>query len=137
MQLISTFGSVEISTFFSVIEMYIKISEMSNFWLSVLSGSISNVHTCVKVYTSCQFVTFFTKCTMLLHIRSTNIVKPFVSGQREIQWTQVGQTRRKRRIRKCFKCFKRSLVNASIVVTSVTKQRSALRLLAFRNERGS
>ena len=36
MQLISTFSFLEILTFFSVIEMYIKMSEISNFWLSAL-----------------------------------------------------------------------------------------------------
>ena len=40
MQLISTFSFVEILTSFSVIEMYIKMSEISNFSLSV---SISQV----------------------------------------------------------------------------------------------
>ena len=40
MQLISTFSFVEISTFFSVIEMYIKMSEISNFWLSVLISQV-------------------------------------------------------------------------------------------------
>ena len=40
MQLISTFSLLEILTFFSVIEMYIKMSEISNFSLSV---SISQV----------------------------------------------------------------------------------------------
>ena len=42
-----------------------------DFRINFTSGSISNVHTCVKVYTSCQFGAFFTKCTMLLHVRST------------------------------------------------------------------
>ena len=41
MQLISTFSFVEISTFFSVIEMYIKMSEISNFWLSVLISQVA------------------------------------------------------------------------------------------------
>ena len=41
MQLISTFSSVETSTFFSVIEMYIKMSEISNFWLSVLISQVA------------------------------------------------------------------------------------------------
>ena len=40
MQLISTFSFLEILTFFPVIEMYIKMSEISNFSLSV---SISQV----------------------------------------------------------------------------------------------
>ena len=40
MQLISTFSFLKISTFFSVIEIYIKMSEISNFSLSV---SISQV----------------------------------------------------------------------------------------------
>ena len=35
MQLISTFSFLKISTFFSVIEIYIKMSEISNFSLSV------------------------------------------------------------------------------------------------------
>ena len=41
MQRISTFSFVEISTFFSVIEMYIKMSEISNFWLSVLISQVA------------------------------------------------------------------------------------------------
>ena len=41
MQLISTFSFVEISTFFSVIEIYIKMSEISNFWLSVLISQVA------------------------------------------------------------------------------------------------
>ena len=40
MQLISTFSFVEISTSFSVIEMYIKKSEISNFWLSILISQV-------------------------------------------------------------------------------------------------
>ena len=79
MQLVSTFSFVEISTCFSVIEMYIKMSEISNFWLSVLISQVAPylMFTLVsKVYTSCQFGAFFTKCTMLLHIRSTILAKP-------------------------------------------------------------
>ena len=45
----------------TVIEIYIKMSEILNF----------DAYTYVKVYTSCQFGAFFTKCTTLLHIRST------------------------------------------------------------------
>ena len=41
MQLISTFSFLEISTFFSVIEIYIKMSEISNFWLSVLISQVA------------------------------------------------------------------------------------------------
>ena len=41
MQLISTFSFLEILTFFSVIEMYIKMSEISNFWLSVLISQVA------------------------------------------------------------------------------------------------
>ena len=40
MQLISTFSFLEILTFFSVIEMYIQMSEISDFWLSVLISQI-------------------------------------------------------------------------------------------------
>ena len=40
MQLISTFNFLEILTFFSVIEMYIQMSKISNFWLSVLISQI-------------------------------------------------------------------------------------------------
>ena len=41
MQLISTFSFLEILTFFSVIEMYIKMSEISNFWLSILISQVA------------------------------------------------------------------------------------------------
>ena len=41
MQLVSTFSFLEILTFFSVIEMYIKMSEISNFWLSVLISQVA------------------------------------------------------------------------------------------------
>ena len=41
MQLISTFSFLEILTFFSVIEMYIQMSEISNFWLSVLISQVA------------------------------------------------------------------------------------------------
>ena len=41
MQLISTFSFLEILTLFSVIEMYIKMSEMSNFWLSALISQVA------------------------------------------------------------------------------------------------
>ena len=41
MQLISTFSFVEISTLFLVIEIYIKMSEISNFWLSVLISQVA------------------------------------------------------------------------------------------------
>ena len=41
MQLISTFSFPEILTFFSVIEMYIKMSEISNFWLPVLISQVA------------------------------------------------------------------------------------------------
>ena len=47
------------------------MSAILAFRINFTIGSISNVHTCVKVYTSCQFGAFFTKCTMLLHIRFT------------------------------------------------------------------
>ena len=69
MQLIPT-PSLKSQHFFYSNRIYNKLSEISNFWFRI-NGSISNVHTCVKVYTSCQFDAFFTKCTMLLHIRST------------------------------------------------------------------
>ena len=41
MQLIPTFSFLEISTFFSVIEIYIKMSKISNFWLSVLISQVA------------------------------------------------------------------------------------------------
>ena len=41
MQLISTFSFLEILTFFSVIEMYIQMSEISDFWLSVLISQVA------------------------------------------------------------------------------------------------
>ena len=75
MQLISTFSFLEIlAFFFSNRNVYYNVRNLKflAFHINFTSGSISNVHTCVKVYTSCQFGAFFTKCTMLLHIRSTN-----------------------------------------------------------------
>ena len=41
MQLISTFSFLEILTFFSVIEIYIKMSKISNVWLSVLISQVA------------------------------------------------------------------------------------------------
>ena len=53
MQLISTFSFLEIVTFFSVIEMYIKNINVRNFKflafrINFTSGFVSNVHTYVK-----------------------------------------------------------------------------------------
>ena len=60
MQLIFTFSFFEIFRFFSITKIFIKMSEILNFWLAPMS----DVHTCAKVYTACQFGAFFTKCTM-------------------------------------------------------------------------
>ena len=52
MQLISTFGFLEILRFCSVIEIYMKMSEISNFWLSVLILQVApylHVHTCLHI----------------------------------------------------------------------------------------
>ena len=75
MQLIFTFSFLEILGSFSLMEIYIRMSEILNFLsfrINFTNASISDVYTCVKVYTSCQFSAFFTKCTMLYHNRSTN-----------------------------------------------------------------
>jgi hypothetical protein len=44
------------------------MSEIPNFWLlgNFTDASISDIHTCVKVYTSCQYGAFFTKSILSL-----------------------------------------------------------------------
>ena len=44
------------------------MSEIPNFWLlgNFTDASISDIHTCVKVYTSCQYGAFFTKYLLSL-----------------------------------------------------------------------
>ena len=64
MELIFTFSFLEILRFLLVVEIYIEKSEISNFCINFTNDSISNVHTCVKVYTSCQFGAFFTECAL-------------------------------------------------------------------------
>ena len=72
------FSFLEILRFFSVIEIYIKMSEISYLCtFRVISDfSISDVHTCVEVYTSCHFGAFFRKCTILLLVASIYISAP-------------------------------------------------------------
>jgi hypothetical protein len=55
-QIIFSVSYLGILKFLSVIEIYNKMSEIQNFWLLALTdASISDIHTCVKVYTSCQY----------------------------------------------------------------------------------
>ena len=59
---------LEILRFLSVIEMYIKMSEILFFFafsVNLTDGSISGIHTCVNVYKFCQYGAFFTKCTIM------------------------------------------------------------------------
>ena len=95
MQLISTFSFVEISTFFSVIEMYIKMSEISNFWLSVLISQVApylmfilvskSTHPVSLVLSSQNAQCFYISVPLLFHIAIGQAILAAASTKRQLQ----------------------------------------------------
>ena len=89
MELIFTFSFLEILRFLLVVEIYIEMSEISNFCINFTNDSISDVHTCVTHPVSLVLSSQNALC-MLLHIRPTGIetlVNMSIANQNSVRYS--------------------------------------------------